>query len=365
MAIKSEDYISIIIPTYSERSNIGILLERIDKCLENIKYEIVIVDDNSPDGTAELVKELSNTYNIKLIIRKDERGLATAVAEGFRHASGNIFVVMDADLQHPPERIIPLIEEIDKGTDIVVASRYNEEKGFGEFNIFRKIISKGANALARILFQKLSNIKDIQSGFFVLKKDVIQGVVLKPVGYKILLEILIIGNYKNIKEIGYTFSKRENGDSKLGAKTIIDYIYHLIYLSLRTGDLKRFTKYSIIGISGIFVNTFVLYFFTSILGVFYLLSSAVAYEISILTNFLLNDTWTFKDIVIDGKSHNFVTRAIYYNSAMITGAILGIFLLYVFTNIFSIHYVISNLISIFIVFLWRYYASITMVWKRG
>ena len=365
MTTKSDTYISIIIPTYEEKDNVSILLGKIDGFLRDTKYEVIIVDDDSKDGTIESINKLLGTYPVRLIVRKGVKGLASAVVEGFKHANGDIFVVMDADFQHPPEKIISLVEEINKGADIVIASRYNEEKGFGEFNIFRKIISKGANSLARILFQKLSNIKDIQSGFFAIRKEVIDGVALNPIGYKILLEILIIGNYKNIKEIGYKFSKRESGDSKLGIKTIVDYINHLIHLSLRTGDLKRFIKYCIIGISGIFVNTFVLFFFTSMLGLFYLLlSSAIAYEVSILTNFVLNDYWTFKDLVIDGKSHNFITRAIYYNYAMITGAILGIFLLYVFTSIFAINYLISNLISIIIVFLWRYYASITVVWNH-
>ena len=362
METKSD--ISIIIPTYNEKGNIDILLDRINKCLRDIRYEIVIVDDNSPDGTAEFVRELSNKYLIKLIVRKNEKGLASAVVEGFKHATGDIFIVMDADLQHPPEKIISLIEEIDKGADIVIASRYEEKKGFGEFNIFRKIISKCANSLARILFQKLSDIKDIQSGFFALRKNVINGIDLNPVGYKILLEILIVGNYRNIKEIGYTFKKRENGESKLGIKTIIDYIYHLIHLSSRTGDLKRLTKYCIIGISGIFVNTLILFFFTDILRIYYLLSSVIAYEISIITNFILNDKWTFKDLVNE-KSHSFLTRAMYYNSAMITGAVLGILLLYIFTDFLKINYLISNLISIATVFILRYYASITIVWKNN
>ncbi len=369
MTIKSDnhesDIVSIIIPTYNENDNIGILLSRIDSYLRDTKYEIIIVDDDSKDGIIESINKLLDKYPVKLVVRTGVRGLASAVVEGFKHAKGDIFVVMDADLQHPPEKLLSLIEEINKGSDIVIASRYNEEKGFGEFNVIRKVISKGANSLARILFQKLSNIKDIQSGFFAIRKDVIQGIFLNPIGYKILLEILIVGNYKNVKEIGYKFSKRESGKSKLGTKTIIDYINHLIHLSLRTGDLKRFIKYCIIGISGIFVNTFVLYFFTSVLNIFYLLSSVIAYEVSILTNFVLNDSWTFKDMIIDGKSHDFITRAIYYNSAMVTGAILGIFLLYILTSIFSIKYLIfSNIISIIIVFLWRYYASITMVWKH-
>lgn len=351
--------VSVIIPTYEEKDNIGILFDRISKCLNNIKYEIVVIDDNSPDGTAQIVESLSNNYPVKLIVRKKDKGLASAVVEGFRHSEGNIFIVMDADLQHPPEKMKTLIEEIYKGSDIVIASRYDGE--FGEFSIFRTIVSKGANFIAKILFPKLSCIDDIQSGFFALKGDVVDGVGLNPVGYKILLEILILGKYKDVKEIGYKFGKRENGKSKLGIGTIIYYIYHLLYLSWRTKELNKPIKYCIVGLSGIVVNTFILFFFTDVLKIFYLLSSVIAYEVSILTNFIINDQWTFSS-VIPGKS--FLTRAMYFNYAMITGTVFGIIFLYIFTDLLSINYLMSNIISITIVFIWRYYASITMVWNN-
>ncbi len=352
--------ISIIIPTYNEKDNMKTLFDEIDKYLNDMRYEIIVVDDNSQDGTIEIVEELSNDYPATLIVRKNERGLASAVVKGFKNAKGNILIVMDADFQHPPEKIISLIEEINKGSDIAIASRHNGGE-FGNFNIVRSTISKGANVIAKILFPKLSNIKDVQSGFFALKRDVIKDIDLNPTGYKILLEILILGKYKSIKEIGYKFGDREYGTSKLGARTIIDYIHHLISLSYRTGEINKLLKYSIVGISGIGVNMLILFFFTDRLGTFYLLSSAIAYETSIFTNFVVNDMWTFKNI--DNKS-NFLTRAVYFNYAMITGAILGMILLYIFTSLLSIYYLVSNIISIIIVFLWRYYASITSVWKH-
>lgn len=360
---KSDIDVSIIVPTYNERDNINILFDRIDNRLKNIKYEIIVVDDNSTDGTIEVANKLVGKYPARLIVRTDVKGLASAVAEGFKHANGNIFVVMDADLQHPPEKIMEMLDEINKGADIVIGSRYEDEKGFGNFNPIRKIISKGANFFARMLFHRLSNIKDIQSGFFALKRDVVNGVNLDPIGYKILLEILIVGNYHNIKEISFKFAERKNGYSKLGVGTIADYIHHLMRLAWNQGELKRFAKYCVIGGSGIVVNTMILYSFTNFLGISYLLlSSAIAYETSIITNFIMNDKWTFKETIIPGKSHSFFTRAIYFNWTMLLGAIYGILLLYTFTKWLSINYIISNLVSIGIVTIWRYYISMTTVW---
>lgn len=143
---------------------------------------------------------------------------------------------------------------------------------------------------------------------------------------------------------------------------IIGHINNFMHIVWKR-EMKRFIKYCIIGMTGIIVNTIVLFIFTDKLGIFYLLSSGMAYEISIITNFILNDIWTFNDNVIHNRSHNFLTRAIYFNWAMIIGALFGIMLLYIFTEFLSIDYILSNIISIFIVTIWRYHASITLVWK--
>jgi dolichol-phosphate mannosyltransferase len=209
--------ISIIIPTYKEEKNIPILIKEIHKFINDINYEIIIVDDNSPDNIENIVKELSEIYPVKIIVRKNERGLATAVVEGFKHASGDIFVVMDADLQHPPEKITCLIEKILNGNDIAIASRLDESE-FNNFNSIRKLQSKVANLIGHVLIPKLKNIKDLQSGFFAIRKEVIDGVELKPKGFKILLEILAIGKYKNLNEVSCTLEKRRNGETKLTKK---------------------------------------------------------------------------------------------------------------------------------------------------
>ena len=245
--------ISIIIPTYNEKDNIEILLGRIHENLKNFHYEVIIVDDDSPDRTAQKVQELSFKYPVKCIVRKNEKGLATAVVEGFKHAKGEIFVVMDSDLQHPPEKIKYLIEEINRGSDIAVGSRYVDKNGdgFGEFSPTRKIISKSANILAKTLFSKLSKVDDIQSGFFALKKNVVQNIDLEPKGYKILLEILVIGNYKIVKEVPFVFEKRKNGQSKLKTRVIFDYLMHLISLFWKEKETNRVTKFISTGLAGI------------------------------------------------------------------------------------------------------------------
>lgn len=360
--------VSIIIPTYKEKGNIQPLIERIQNSINvngnNTDYEIVIVDDNSPDGTAELVIELSNKYPVRCIVRKDERGLASAVVTGFKNAKGDIFVVMDADLQHPPEDVPSLIEEIHNGADISIANRYACKDGFNGLGLRRKIISKGANIPAKILFRKLSGINDIQSGFFALKRDVIKDVKLNPLGYKILLEILVLGNYGMVTEIPYKFAKREYGETKLGAKVIFEYLLHVTSLANRTGEFKRFTKYCTVGAIGIAVNTTVLFLFTNIFGMFYVMSAIMAHEISIIGNFVMNDNWTFKGLVTKNKPQDIAYRALKYNLAKITGIVISISLLFVLTEFLSINYIYANVVSIMLGVMWGYSTSTVIVWRH-
>jgi dolichol-phosphate mannosyltransferase len=229
---KIDPEISIVIPTYEEQENIPILLGRIFKVLQinRIRGEIIIVDDNSQDGTIDEI----NKYPVKLIVRKKERGLALSCMEGFKFSQGEIIVVMDADLQHPPERIPALIDTIKNGSDIAIGSRYVEGGSPRNWGWGRKIISKGASILAGVFFSRIQDIKDKGSGFFAFKKEVIQGIQLKPIGYKILLEILVCGRYDKIQEVGFEFGQRIAGRSKLGPRIIFFYIFHLMRL-LRLG----------------------------------------------------------------------------------------------------------------------------------
>ena len=156
-------------------------------------------------------------------------------------------------------------------------------------------MSKGANLLAKVLVPKVADIKDIQSGFFAMKKDVIKNVELKPTGYKILLEILVVGNYKIVKEVPYDFCQREHGKSKLGAMIIFDYLHHLITLTFREKESRRLAKFLATGFVGILMSIGLLWFMTEKIGIFYLISAAISKEIGILMSFALNELWVFND----------------------------------------------------------------------
>ena len=280
-----------------------------------------------------------------------------------------MYAVIDADLQHPPEALIPLIYEACNGTDIAIGSRYAGEKGkdtFGDFKLHRKIMSKGANMLAKILVPKVANVKDIQSGFFAMKKSVIEDVELKPSGYKILLEILAMGKYKVVKEVGYDFGKREHGSSKLGATTIFDYLYHLMSITLRDRESKRLAKFLVTGVVGIVVTVGLLWFMTEKMGIFYLISAGISKEIGILLSFGLNEVWVFNDRITSSmkSTKEYASRLLQFNVNRLLSIFIVITSMAIFTELLGINYIISNLIGIGIAFPFNYIVSNGKIWKN-
>ncbi len=217
--------ISIIVPTYNEAGNIKRIVKRIHNAVRK-DYEVIVVDDNSPDKTWCIAQKLGKKYSVRVIKRKGKLGLSTAVLRGFNEARGEIIGVIDADLSHPPELIPRLVQPIIKNrADITIGSRYIKGGGVEEWPFFRRLMSKAATLLAR----PLTAVRDPMSGYFFMKKEVVGGrkKLLRPKGYKILLEILSKGQYKKFKEIPYTFRNRNIGKSKIGAKVTMNYIQHL------------------------------------------------------------------------------------------------------------------------------------------
>lgn len=232
--------ISVIVPTYNERKNLEELAERVFKALNKVSLsgELIIVDDNSADGTGELAEELKKKFNITVLRRKGKKGLASAVLDGFKIAKGDIFCVMDADLSHPPEAIPILYEVIKKEeAEIAVGSRLVPGGGSTNWPWYRKIVSQ----VARLLAKPLTNVKDLTSGYFMAKKSVVDGAALNPIGFKILLEILAKGNYNKATEIPIVFVNREGGKSKLGTKEIFEYLkqVYVLYIDMLQGKIKR------------------------------------------------------------------------------------------------------------------------------
>lgn len=220
--------VSVVVPTYREVENIEPLVDRLHRTLMNagVAAEIVIVDDNSADGTEALVEQLASRYPVRLLVRRDERGLATAVLAGFAVATGSRFVVMDADLQHPPESVPELLARLDRGDcDFVCATRYAVGGGVGEhWPLGRRLASRFASLLAR----PLSPMTDPMSGFFALRREVWERAALPdPVGYKIGLELFVKGRCRTCGEVPIRFGERLAGTTKFGLREITRYLRHL------------------------------------------------------------------------------------------------------------------------------------------
>lgn len=212
--------ISIILPTYNEKENIKTIVKEIFSILKE-GVEVIIVDDNSPDGTGLIAEDLAREYNLQVIHRPERLGLSPAVIEGLKIAKGDIVGVMDADLSHPPSLIPQMISLLDNdAADVVIGSRYSVGGSVETWSFFRKLVSKFATFLAKCLV----DIKDPMSGYFFIKKSVIKNVELNSKGYKILLEILVKGNYSKVVEIPYTFRGREVGRSKLNVNEYVKYL---------------------------------------------------------------------------------------------------------------------------------------------
>jgi len=356
--------LSVIIPTYNERDNVPILINRIHALLNKQDYEITIVDDDSPDKTWAVAEQISHNFrNVKVIKRPEKMGLSSAFLSGLNYAKGDLICLMDADLQHPPELLHGLLKEISMGADIAVASRYVHGGVIEEWPLHRRIISRCAILLAHIVFPKLRAVKDPISGYFVFKKEVINGVTMNPKGFKILLEILLKGDYEKVAEVPYAFKPRKYGKSKLSLKEVWNYLRHVYKLLKDTKEHLRFYKFCLVGLSGIIVNEGVLWFLTETIGIFYLISAIFSIELSIINNFVWNEIWTFKDRAKDFLFEASMKRFFKFNLIGVGGMILGLILLAFLTKFLKIHYLLSNLFSICIIVLWNYLASSNIVWS--
>lgn len=218
--------ISVIIPTYNESGNLEILLDRIFEELKGVEAEVVVVDDNSPDGTGELAESLKQKHPVQVLHRSGKLGLASAVLDGMKAAKGNILAVIDADLSHDPSILPHLHSLLQNGTDLAVGSRHVPGGGTKGWPLFRQMGSRFAISLAR----PITRVKDATSGYFAFRRSVVEGVPLDALGFKIGLEIFVKGRYKNWKEVPYVFQDRQSGKSKLNKKVVLEYLKHLIKL---------------------------------------------------------------------------------------------------------------------------------------
>jgi dolichol-phosphate mannosyltransferase len=362
--------VTVIIPTFREEANIGRVIREVDAVLREhaILGEILIIDDNSPDRTIAIVRELeAENPRLRHIVRNGERGLSQSVVDGFSHARSDIFLIMDADLSHPPELIPQMVAGIRAGADIVIGSRYMPGGEIKKWPVMRRILSLGATFLGRLFFPEVS---DPVSGFFAVKKGVVTTAPLKPRGYKILLEILGKGIWKKETEIPFQFADRTTGSSKLRLGTVIEYICQIADIarhaichpaSVAGKEFHKLFRFGIVGLSGILVNEGVLIYLKEYAKLILPVASIIAIELSILSNFILNDLWTF-------GSHRQYTRSrrwqrlLAFQFVSVGGALINFMILNAFAIVAGADYRVANILGILVAFVWNFYVNRRCTW---
>jgi dolichol-phosphate mannosyltransferase len=363
--------LSLVLPTYLERDNMAPVLAQISTVLQNVPgltYEIIVVDDNSSDGTYEAALEAAKRLgNIRAIRRTEERGLATAVIRGWQAAHGRVLGVMDADLQHPPTVLASLIAAVRNGSEVAIGSRHVEGGGVSDWSYLRRIISRGAQLIGLVLLPEvLSATSDPMSGYFLIRRSTLAGHTLNPTGYKILIECLARSRPRRISEVGYVFQERREGSSKISSRIYTDYILHLLRLRVDLLRESRFVRFCLVGLSGVVVDMGLLYLLSDprTLGWGLTRSKLCAAQAAIITNFLLNDAWTFADLVTSNKSktqklHRFVKFQIICTIGLVINAtILNILFNYAHMNRY-----LANMIAITVTTLWNYQINRLLGWR--
>lgn len=220
--------LSVVCPTYNEEENVEKLVEEIEKTLKNIEHEIIFVDVSNDNTEKNIKKMMKNNKNVILEHNLKYKGLSRQVIRGFNIATGDIIAVMDSDLQHPPFLLSQMYEEIINGADFVIPSRFIKGGSDGGLNLYRKFVSFVARELGKLYLPSLRKISDLSSGYFMFKKDNLYDInSLDPIGWKIMLEVLMKSEYSKIVEIPYKFDTRNSGVSKMSKKVIMEYLQQL------------------------------------------------------------------------------------------------------------------------------------------
>ena len=277
--------ISVIIPTFREAGSLPSLLDRLASLRDSWDLEVLVVDDDSRDGTEELFAARANEWE-RLIVRRDERGLSSAVLKGIECSTKEIVVVMDADGSHPPESIPDMVRAVQEGADFSLGSRYvpggSTEDGWG---VLRWVNSKIATVMAR----PFTTVRDPMSGFFCLRRSTVErGAPLDPIGYKIGLELIVKCRCVEVAEVPIHFSTRREGESKLTLRVQWEYLLHILSLCrFKYPRLASFVPFALVGLSGMGVFAGLLALLDAIW------SASMAAWLRILIAIILTMTWNF------------------------------------------------------------------------
>ena len=362
-AVRPAPELTIVVPTFNEKANIPLLVEQLAQLLTSCDWEVIFVDDNSPDGTAAAARAIgANDSRVRCIRRIGRRGLAGACLEGMLASQARYVAVMDADLQHDEGLLVPMLEALRSGrADVAVASRYLYGGSAAGLSKQRSRVSRGSNTLVRLLLG--IDLTDPMSGHFMIRRDALEAIApsLSTQGFKILLDILATarGSLRTI-ELPSTFRERQHGESKLDSKIALDFAALVTAKLTNDAVSARFLLFCMVGLTGIGIHLSIL---SALLITNLSFGAAQAFATigAIAWNFVLNNLFTYRDQRLTGW--HFVTGLIRFQVICAIGAISNVGIA---TWIYDYDetWWIAGLGGALIGTVWNFVVSAALVWRQ-
>jgi dolichol-phosphate mannosyltransferase len=357
--------LAVVIPTFNERDNIAPLLTLLEQALAGIEWEVIFVDDSSPDGTAEQVRELARTNRrVRVLERIGRRGLSSACIEGMLATPAQYIAVMDADLQHDASILPSMLDRIkSENLDIVVGSRNIAGGSMGEFAARRVWLSTLGTRVSRLVCH--CDVSDAMSGFFLVQRGYFQQVAhrLTGIGFKILVDLLASSPHPvRLAEVPYHFRNRERGESKLDVNVELEYLYLLLDKLIGKSLPTRFVLFILVGSLGVFVHLGILGLLYKRLGVSFMAAQATATVTAMSFNFFLNNVVTFRDRRLRGWG--MMTGLLTFYAACSVGALINVSFAQNLLRL-GLPWYLAGLTGIAISSVWNYGVNTILTWRRA
>lgn len=357
--------LSVIIPTFNERENVGEILALLEDALRGVAWEAIFVDDDSPDGTADEARRLAQLKpNVRCVQRLERRGLSSACVEGFLASSAPYLAVIDADLQHDETLLPRMLEALRSGNyDIVVASRHVAGGGLGDWDESRIAISGAATRLSRLVLK--SDLTDPMSGFFMITRPAFEASMrrLSSIGFKILVDLFASSPTPlRYKELPYVFRQRRHGESKLDTLVALEYLLLLLDKVFGRYVPVRFVMFALIGGSGVVVHLAVLAVASRHAGMPFVSAQLLATLVAMTSNFFLNNSLSYRDRRLKGWAMVWGLLSFYAVCSIGVVANVGV-ANFVFEQDWT--WWISGLAGAVIGAVWNYAASSLTTWRGG
>ena len=357
--------LAIVVPTFKERDNILPLLGCLDRVLKDVCFEVIFVDDDSPDGTADVIRKISlQRPEIRVLQRLHRRGLASACLEGMMATAAPYIAVMDADLQHDESILPELLRTIrEEGVDVVVASRNVAGGSMGEFAKQRVAVSDLGRSLSRMICR--CEITDPMSGFFILDRRFVEEVApqVSAIGFKVLVD-LISSSQRPVRlaEVPYRFRERLHGESKLDTLVLVEYLLLVVDKLIGNWIPPRFVLFGLVGLVGAAIYMALLFLLYRTAQFDFRFSLVMATTAAMILNFLLNNVITYRDRRLKGGA--LLGGLLTFCLACSVGAVVAIRISEL-TQRAGLHWFLAGAVGVLIASVWNFTITQFFTWRLG